>query len=471
MDNKSVKFLIIGAGTAGLSAYSEVKKVTDDFLMINGGSYGTTCARVGCMPSKALIQLANDCYRRKYLDEEELVEPSECKINYERVWKRVRDLRDYFVEGVMEIIDEIGEKNIEGYAKFLEPNVVQVNDLKINADKIIIATGSSPIVPKDWDKYEDFILTTDDIFDTDKRFQRLAVIGGGAIGLEMGQAFSRFGIEVVLFEAAGVLGGLTDPAVNEKAVNIFQSEFDLKLKQEAHPSLKNHKLHVNKSDKNFDAMLVSIGRKPNVDKLDLENLGVSLDDNGMPSFDMNTMQLEGLPIYIAGDVNGYRPVLHEAADEGRIAGYNAANNSEECFERRVPLRIAFTEPNIAVVGKGYSELDAGSFVIGEYDFKEQARARMMGKAEGIIRIYGDPENGKILGSEMIIPDGEYIGHLLAWAVNSKLTAYDLLKLPFYHPTLMEGLRSALRNLVSKTSVSRSKFEMAVCDTFPVERFG
>jgi dihydrolipoamide dehydrogenase len=203
-----------------------------------------------------------------------------------------------------------------------------------------------------------------------------------------------------------------------------------------------------------DKVLVAIGRKPNLDALKIENLGITLDKRGMPDFDPHTMQIEDLPVYIAGDVNGDRPLLHEAADEGRIAGYNTVK-AQKSFKRKVPLSIVFTSPNIAFVGKAYKEIKEEENVItGSYDFSKQSRAMLMNINAGLAHLYVQKSDGKLLGAQMAIPQGEHLAHHLAWAIEQDLTVYEMLALPFYHPTLEEGLYSLLLNCVKKLGVKK-----------------
>jgi hypothetical protein len=131
-----------------------------------------------------------------------------------------------------------------------------------------------------------------------------------------------------------------------------------------------------------DAVIASLGRRLNLDGLGLKEIGVALDEHGLPPFDPGTLRIPGFEISIAGDVNGMRPLLHEAADEGYIAGYNALRDTSECFVRRVPLGIVFCDPNIATVGQRCKELDQDQAVVGEVDLKGQGRLRMEGADPG-----------------------------------------------------------------------------------------
>jgi dihydrolipoamide dehydrogenase len=162
---------------------------------------------------------------------------------------------------------------------------------------------------------------------------------------------------------------------------------------------------------------------------------------------METLQIGDTPIFIAGDVADAMPVLHEAADEGRIAGENAARFPDvKPGLRRALLGIVFTDPQIAIVGPGFAKLHATALSAGEVSFDDQGRSRVMLRNKGHLRVYGDPKTGLFLGAEMVGPDAEHIGHLLAWALQAGMTVPQMLDMPFYHPVVEEGLRTALRDL-------------------------
>jgi dihydrolipoamide dehydrogenase len=174
---------------------------------------------------------------------------------------------------------------------------------------------------------------------------------------------------------------------------------------------------------------------------------VALDRRGIPPFNPCTMQVADLPVYIAGDASARSPFMHEAADEGHIAGINATAKDPIGYARRTPLAIVFTDPNIAMVGQRFSNIPGDEVVIGEADFTNRGRAIAAATKEGTIRVYGDRESGLLIGAELCAPEGEHLAHLLALAIHQNLRARDLLKMPFYHPVIEEGLRTALRDLV------------------------
>lgn len=463
----SVDIAIIGAGTAGLSAYKEARKYSKNVILIDHGPLGTTCARIGCMPSKVFIQAANYYHDRHKFKERGIEGADHLSISIEKLLNYVRNTRDSFTEGVIKETKDLGSDFIFGHARFINQNQLVVDDKVITFNRFIIAVGMQPIVPDKWRQYGNRILTINHFFEQKKLAKKMVTIGAGAVGLELTQALSRIGIEICAFHSGEFIGPLTDPVINKYAIEILSAEFPIYLKNRADIIEENNKLFVSNQTENIEteSILVTVGMKADFNTLSLVNSGASFDENGKPIFDKKNLSLSNSSGFIAGDANGFKPILHEAADEGRIAGYNATHANEQCYARRTPLNIIFTEPNIAVIGKPYKELDIANTVIGEINFSNQGRSKIMSKNIGVMRIYATKDYGEILGSEMICPDGEHLAHLLAWAIEMKLSVYDLLKMPYYHPTVEEGIRTALRRMSKEiTNPSLSPLEISLCNS-------
>jgi dihydrolipoamide dehydrogenase len=187
VNEHQVDVAIIGAGSAGLYALSQVRRSGKPFVLINGGELGTTCARVGCMPSKAIVQVAEDFHRRRHFDRYGVEGHEDMGLSFPEAMEYVQNLRDTFVERVISgSTAKLGDEFIEGYAQFIEPDLLEVAGQRIRARRVIVATGSRPVVPKAWKGFRDRVLTTDDLFDLDDLPPAVAVIGRGAIGLELG---------------------------------------------------------------------------------------------------------------------------------------------------------------------------------------------------------------------------------------------------------------------------------------------
>jgi dihydrolipoamide dehydrogenase len=461
--------IIIGAGSAGLAALREVQKRTDNFLMINHGPYGTTCARVGCMPSKALIEAAHAYHRRHDLAAFGVDGADRLSIDIPAVMRRTRELRDGFVAGTLKATDELGDRNLQGKARLESPDTVVVDGRRFQGRAIILAPGSSPIVPAPWRALGQGVLTTDNLFELPDLPRRLAVVGLGAIGAEMAQAAAHLGVEVTGFERLQTLAGVTDPEVNQAVVEALGRDLTLHLGAAAEVEASGGGFTVTAGDARaeVDGVLVALGRRPNVQDLGLEALGVVIDDRGMPEVNPETLQLGDLPVFLAGDANGQSPILHEAADDGHIAGLNATGGKVRRFPRRVPLGIVFMDPQVAAVGRRFDQLELSATAIGKVSFARHGRARMARINEGVLRVYANKADGRLLGAELCAPAGEHLAHLLALAIEGGLTVHQMLRLPFYHPVLEEGLRAALRR-ASREVPPCGDSDLAGCGGYGIE---
>ena len=449
-----VDTVIVGAGSAGLSALREVRRYTDDFFLINDGHWGTTCAAVGCMPSKALIEAANAYHRRHAFDEFGIRGADSLRADIPAVLARVRKMRDGFVKGPKSVPVELGKRAISGRARLDGPGRLEVNGQEIEARAIILAPGSRPVVPAAWADFGDRILTTDSLFEQLDLPRRVAVIGMGAIGVEIAQALARLGLDVAGFDAVDGLAGIDDAQVLEAFRPLLAAEIALHLGTAAELAPEGDAIRVSAQGASVtvDAVLAAVGRRPNIDTLGLETLGVPLDNNGMPEIDPATLRIGALPVFLTGDANGIRPLLHETADEGHIAGRMAAPDAtSEGSCRRTALSIVFASPQVARVGSPLSQLKDRDVVSGTADFARQSRARMAQTAAGLLRVHAERASGRLLGAEMCVPSAEHLAHLLALAVEGRMTVADMLAMPFYHPVLEEGLRSALRDLAKDVS--------------------
>jgi dihydrolipoamide dehydrogenase len=452
---RQVDVAIIGAGTAGLTAQEFVVQKTDNYVIIDDGPLGTTCARVGCMPSKALIAVADDFHKRLFFDEYGISGATALAPVYSRIMARVRMLRDEFSGGVIQEMSPFMDKLIRKRARFIDPHTLDLGDERIRAKHTIIATGSKPWIPERWQPYKDLIIDTDRFFELKHLPQRIAVFGLGPIGIELGQALHRLGVDIIAFSRRKTAGGLTDPDVQTYAFEHFSKEMTLQLGTADILGRSGNKVVVGceSGEWTVDRILLATGRRPSVQGLGLENLGVELDDKGLPPFDPETLQIKNLPLFLAGDVNGLKPILHEAADDGTIAGYNATADSISCFKKRTPLAITFSSPDIAIAGCSHRDLTARKieFVTGSASWEGLGRARMiLGKAAGIARIYAAKKDGRLLGAELMAPAGEHMAHLLSWAIGTGMTAAQALAMPFYHPVPEEALMSALEQIVEQT---------------------
>jgi dihydrolipoamide dehydrogenase len=449
-DRIEVDVAVIGAGHAGLNAIKEIRKVTDRYVLINGGGLGTTCARVGCMPSKVAIHLAEVYESRHRFARYGIAGAADLRVDHASAMEHVRDLRDTFVDLVLaNTTDEMGDELIEGYARFIDARTLQVGDRSIAADRIVIATGASTIVPEDWrDRLGERLLTVETIFEQEQLPASVAVIGLGPIGIEIGQALHRLGVRVVGIESGEFLARLDDPVVNRAALDILTREFPVWLGHPAQlePDGEGVRVTAGEQSTHVDRVFVAIGRRPNLGGLGLDRIGCLLDDHQCPWIDPETLQVGRFPIYLAGDATGGVANLQVAAEQGRVAGYNACHDTPIRYRRKVPMAIVFSDPNIATVGASWASLDPDQTLVAQQRFGPVGRALIMGQNRGLMRLYAEPGSGRVLGGSMVGPRCEHLAHLLAWGVQQRLSVTEMLEMPFYHPVIEEALQDALHAL-------------------------
>ncbi|MHA7835256.1 MAG: dihydrolipoyl dehydrogenase [Algiphilus sp.] len=458
MQSRHCDVAIIGTGTAGMGAYRAAKAHTDKVLLIEGGVYGTTCARIGCMPSKLMIAAANAAHAAQEADGFG-VHVQGIRIDGAEVMQRVQRERDRFVGFVVDTVDGWpAADRIRSHAAFESPGVLRLADgTRIEAERVVIATGSRTFIPPPLAALAaERIDTNETVFEWPDLPESVAVFGAGVIALELGQALHRLGVRVRLFGRSHRLGGVTDPEVAEQARTILGAELSLALGSTVEEVVDAGEGFVvrwrdaddNAQEEHFARVLAATGRIPNIDGLALEQAGVPLNGEGLPDPDPATGRCGDSSLFLAGDVTGELPLLHEAADEGRIAGDNAGRYPDvQPQRRRAPLAVVFCEPQIAAVGQNFQALcqSGEAFAVGQVDFSGQGRARVMRENAGLLRVYAEHNTGRLLGAEMVGPRAEHLAHLLAWSVQAGLTIDDMLAMPFYHPVVEEGLRTALRD--------------------------
>ena len=463
MKTRHVDVAIIGAGTAGLNARRECDNAGADWVLIESGPYGTTCARVGCMPSKLLIAAAESAH---HVDHSDVfgVRVDKWSIDGPAVMQRVQRERDRFVGFVVESTEALPEeRRIRGRARFDGPTTLLVDDhTRVEAKAVVLATGSHPWIPPQLKPVRDEVMVSSDVFDLPDIPSSMAVVGTGIVGLELGQAMQRLGAEVEFFNPYDELAPFTDPDVSKKAHQVFGKRLTLHLKTEIIEARRDDggfylrwvDINGDEREKTFEQVLAAAGRRPNVQNIGLEKTGVPLDEVGRPITDMRTLQAGDAPIFVAGDASSHRPLLHEASDEGSIAGANAASFPHvEARVRKPNLVIAFTDPQIAMVGTPFEDLDPANTEIGSVSYDNQGRSRVMAVNQGLVRLYADCRNCQLIGAEMFGPRMEHMAHLLAWSIQNDEKVPELVGRPFYHPVFEEGIRTALRELAKKLRVT------------------
>lgn len=369
------------------------------------------------------------------------------------VMARVRKERDAFAASTRSTIEKIPADNrMRGRARFVDVNTLVLQDgQQIKTKAVVIATGSHPNIPPMFRALGNRVLTNETIFELVDLPRSVAVIGAGPLGLELAQALVRLGVDTQVFDHGTHIAGLHDDQVAAELRKILERELPIHLGVELDAQRSGDHVRLtwtgaSNGQASFDYALVAVGRVPSLEGLGLEKTGLLLDKHGVPEFDQHTMRCGTSPIFLAGDVDGDRAILHEASLEGTIAGRNAAAYPDVAAgQRSIPFSIMFTDPPLAVVG---DPIDKDS-VIGCASYADQGRAKVEARNAGLVRLYASHPDGQLTGATMLGPGMEHIGHLITWAISRGETATSVLTLPFYHPTFEEGLKSALRAICAQ----------------------
>ncbi|WP_370678386.1 FAD-dependent oxidoreductase [Comamonas sp. GB3 AK4-5] len=451
--SRQAQAVVIGAGSAGMNAFHALRQWGVDVLLVDRGPLGTTCARVGCMPSKAMLHAAAQwqCLSQG------TVSPVGTYQQPHQLWQQALAVRDELAGAQAQRTLALGERLLQGAARFTGPHTLEVEGqggeiTAITAQAFVLATGSRPVVPAALQALGDAVITTDALFSLEAPPPRVGVLGLGAIGVEMGMALQRLGCEVIAADLHTAPAGLTDPVAAELATAWLGRSLDMHLGQAAQVERVGCSLRftVGHTSREVDRVLLAVGRRPNWEDLQLQHAVEDWPEKAQKLLNTQTLQVGSAPVFAAGDVSGIRPLMHEAVDQGRLAAWQVArllglSTGSEAPQPRTPLSIVFTNPDIAQVGMPWQALDPAHTVIGTARGAGNGRSKVMHARDNLLRIYADRATGRLLGATIVAERGEHLAHLLAWAVMRGETVHSLQELPTYHPCVEEMIPSALQD--------------------------
>ena len=446
---------VVGAGTAGLFARRAAEDAGARAVLIEGGEVGTTCVRVGCIPSKLMLAAA-DAARHARGAEVFGVRAGPVSVDGPAVMRRVQAVRDSFLKNLADKWRDLpDDAKLQGWARFTAPGVLAVgDDVEVRARAVVLTIGSLPVVAEALKPAGDLVITHEHVFDLPDLPASIAVVGAGAVGTELALAFARLGVRVTLFDKGEALGGLKDEAVAAVARERLGAEIEMILGVEVEARAENGEAVVSwrgedgrTGSRRYARVLSAAGRRKPFERLGMDKAGVALDDHGAPKVDPATLRCGEAPVFVAGDAEANLPVLHEARAQGLAAGRAAARPDEPYARDIAPsLAITYTDPDIAAVGEPLSALGDDAEA-GESRF-EEGRTTIEDRPHGLIRLYARAD-GRLAGGEMVGSDVEHLSQRMADWLACGLTVDAALALPFYHPTTDEDLRAALQDLAGR----------------------
>ena len=448
--------VVIGGGPGGYVCAIRLAQLGLKTACIESrGSLGGTCLNVGCIPSKSLLNLSEEFQKVKNLSNKG-IEIGDVKLNLPKMMKSKDKAVTVLTKGVEFLLKKNKVSYFKGTGSFKSKNEVLIKDDKnkeivLQTEKIIIATGSLPVSLPGVEFDEKVIVSSTGALKLEQVPKKMVVVGGGYIGLEMGSVWSRLGSEVHVVEFLDHITPGMDKEISNEFMKILKKQgmkFHMQHKVE---SIKKNKSGAvvltsdkdgNKKDFECDIVLISVGRKPNTNGLNLEKIGIELDEKKRVKTKEN-FQTNLDNVYAIGDVIVGPMLAHKAEDEGIAVAENIAGQSGHVNYDTIP-GVVYTTPEVASIGKTEEQLKEKNikYKIGKFSFMANSRAKAIDDAEGFVKILADEKTDKVLGAHLI---GPHAGELIAEigiAMEFGASSEDIARTCHAHPTFSEAVKEA-----------------------------
>ena len=446
---------VIGGGPSGYVCAIRLSQLGFKTACIESrGSLGGTCLNIGCIPSKNLLNFSENFHKAKNF-EEIGIEVGEVKLNIDKMMKNKEKAVTVLTKGIEFLFKKNKVTYFKGTGSFKSVNEISIlaegKETIVQSDKIIISTGSSPVSIPGMEFDEEKILSSTGALSLSKLPKKMVVVGGGYIGLEMGSVWSRLGTQVEVIEFLDHITPGMDGEVSKEFEKILKNQgikFQLNTKVEKITKSKNNVTinTINKEKKKnkieADVVLISVGRKPNTKGLNLENVGVQIDEKGRVKINKN-FQTNVKNIYAIGDVIKGPMLAHKAEEEGIAVAELIAGQSGHVNYDIIPS-VVYTSPEVASVGKTEEQLkkNNNNYKVGKFPFMANSRAKAIGEPEGFVKILADAITDKVLGVHII---GSHAGEIIAEmavAMEFGASSEDIARTCHAHPTFSEAIKEA-----------------------------
>ncbi|MDC0548515.1 dihydrolipoyl dehydrogenase [Alphaproteobacteria bacterium] len=466
MSKNKYDLVVIGSGPGGyVASIVAAQKGMTVASIEKRESLGGTCLNVGCIPSKAMLHASEQYENSVKLNgnEDWGIQCKEVTLDLNKLLKKKSGIVEELTKGIDYLFNKNKVKKYLGTAKIISSNEIEINNNEkienIHAEKIIIATGSTPTILPNIDIDETQIVTSTGALDLKKVPKKLIIIGAGVIGLEMGTVWRRLGSEVEVIEfLPRILPGM-DTEVADKFMKILQKQG---IKFKLSHSLESVKkvdgkvmLSIKDTDTNSlkqidaDVVLIAVGRKPNTSGLGLAELGLATDKHGFIEIN-NKFETSIKNIYAIGDVIKGPMLAHKAEEDG-VAAVEIINGEAGHVDYNLVPGIIYTAPEVAVIGKTEEELKNNgiSYNKGVFPLTANSRAKAIGHTDGMVKILADKSTDKILGAHMIGHEAGTVIHELSIAMGFGASSEDVARICHGHPTVNEAVKEAALATYSK----------------------
>ena len=448
--------VVIGGGPGGYVCAIRLAQLGLKTACIESrGSLGGTCLNIGCIPSKSLLNLSEEFHKVKDLSNKG-IEVGQVKLNLPKMMKSKDKAVTVLTKGVEFLLKKNKVTYFKGTGSFKSKNKILIKDSEnkethVEADKIIIATGSLPVSLPGVKFDEKVIVSSTGALKLEQVPKKMVVVGGGYIGLEMGSVWSRLGTEVHVVEFLDHITPGMDKEISMEFMKILKKQkINFHLQHKVEQIKKNSTNAIvstldkegKKKDFDCDVVLVSVGRKPNTIGLNLDKVNIDLDKKNRIKTDKNFKTNQD-NIYAIGDVIAGPMLAHKAEDEGIAVAENIAGQSGHVNYDTIP-GVIYTTPEVASIGKTEEQLKELNikYKIGKFSFMANSRAKAIDDAEGFVKILADEKTDKVLGAHLI---GPHAGELIAEigvAMEFGASSEDIARTCHAHPTFSEAVKEA-----------------------------
>lgn len=445
---------VIGAGPGGYVAAIKAAQLGKKVCIAEKEHFGGTCLNVGCIPTKALLKSAEMFNEVKEAAAYGVkgVDAAALKINLDDVQKRKQQVVGTLVNGVEGLLRKNGVTVKKGTAEFVDANTVKIGNETIKAANIIIAAGSAPkMLPVDISS-EMPVYTSTEILDMTEAPEKITVIGGGVIGVELAYFLANIGVKVTVVEFLDRILPMVDKEITTLIEKQF-AEMGIEINTSAKvTAIEKDGVAFEKDGKQCkagcDAVLMAVGRKPYIEGLKLENAGVNVERGAVVTDD--TMATNVKNIYAIGDINGKVMLAHTASMEGIVAVENICGHSSKMDYSKIPSAI-YIKPEVASIGltEEQAKEKYGKIKVGKFPMMANGKALIEGETRGLVKIITDEKHLEIVGAHFYCIHATDMIAEMSVAMNLECTADELVKMIHPHPTVSEVVHEAAHAAESK----------------------